>query len=775
VRKLLFIKLACALLIALATPAVADPLRCDLSGYKPIAGITATTTPNDLTVLWDGDRGQQVRLRLVIVDGTPTIQELAIHRATGAWAPLLVNVVPDFRVVSGLRRISNQQLAPLRGLGVELTPAVVDKYRWEPFWDAPLDLSTPSGRGGNPPPAEGVANSPGLPRKPEEITRASAVYRAVGCAVKSEGVRIDVSFPGVQLGVFSGTLRFSMFKGTNLIQQEVLASTARPWVAYKYDAGLRNVPIAASSRVGWRDTGNAWKEYLLNGLVDQHDVALKTSGRIVVADRGAAGSLALFPPPHNFFWAREIAVNLGYNFYRKDSDKTFSLGIRQAEHEDESENQANFALYSARPGSTQRLTVYLYPNADGGQATQAAALAFTHGDHYQPLAGYQVMNHHYHMDLGQRLGQANSLDAAIPDLVALKALGINIVSQIDSVGGSESTPEGAVYPGARPVAGRGAGPGAAPAAAAGRGRSGDQLQIRYNSIEGAKRHSDPTFLIMPSQEYYGSPLGGHTDLLFSHPVYWTAGRALGQPLTDPDPKYGTVYHLGDAADLMEMARRENVLINMPHPRTKGSTGYPDSIKDLPFFSDPHYQGVGFRWGMGLDRSEQRLCEYRCQPLFDDMNNWVADKPIPPKYILSISEVRHQQPGDEIYASAPVTYVKLAALPTGEDHGAIIQALMRGESFVTSGEVLMASWSVNGTGRQRTVSIDLAWTFPLDFVEVISGDGTRTERKVVPVSDQPAMGSHHFEIPFDAAGKKWVRVAGWDIAGDGAMSQPLKLQ
>ncbi len=54
---------------------------------------------------------------------------------------------------------------------------------------------------------------------------------------------------------------------------------------------------------------------------------------------------------------------------------------------------------------------------------------------------------------------------------------------------------------------------------------------------------------------------------------------------------------------MEMARREDVLINMPHPRTKGSTGYPDSVKDLPFFNDPHYQGVGFRWGMGLDRSE----------------------------------------------------------------------------------------------------------------------------------------------------------------------------
>ena len=40
---------------------------------------------------------------------------------------------------------------------------------------------------------------------------------------------------------------------------------------------------------------------------------------------------------------------------------------------------------------------------------------------------------------------------------------------------------------------------------------------------------------MPNQEFYGSPLGGHTDLLFSHPVYWTQGRAAGQPLVETMP------------------------------------------------------------------------------------------------------------------------------------------------------------------------------------------------------------------------------------------------
>jgi hypothetical protein len=37
-----------------------------------------------------------------------------------------------------------------------------------------------------------------------------------------------------------------------------------------------------------------------------------------------------------------------------------------------------------------------------------------------------------------------------------------------------------------------------------------------------------------------------------------------------------------------------------------------------------------------------------------------------------------------------------------------------------------------------------------------------------------MGTRHFEIPFNAAGKKWVRFAAWDSAGNGAMAQPIKL-
>ena len=279
---------------------------------------------------------------------------------------------------------------------------------------------------------------------------------------------------------------------------------------------------------------------------------------------------------------------------------------------------------------------------------------------------------------------------------------------------------------------------------------------------------------MPNQEHYGSPVGGHTDLLFSHPVYWTQGRTAGQPLVENDAKYGKVYHIGEPGDLMEMAKREDVLISMPHPRTKGSTGFPDAIKDEPYFKDPHYQGVGVRWGMGLDLSEQRFCDYRCQPLLDDMSNWVADLPIPPKYILSISEVRYQSPGDDIYSSSPVSYIKLDQVPPPTDVSPVIKTLMRGEYFVTSGEVLIPSWSVQGTSAQRSVVADVEWTFPLEFVEVVWGDGKKTDRQILPATDLPAFGRHHFQIPFDATGKKWVRIAVWDSAGNGAMVQPVKL-
>jgi hypothetical protein len=60
------------------------------------------------------------------------------------------------------------------------------------------------------------------------------------------------------------------------------------------------------------------------------------------------------------------------------------------------------------------------------------------------------------------------------------------------------------------------------------------------------------------------------------------------------------------------------------------------------------------------------------------------------------------------------------------------------------------------------------------VEVVWGDGQRTDRKIISGADLPAFGKHRFQIPVSTAGKKWVRFAAWDSAGNGAMAQPVKL-
>jgi len=148
--------------------AATAPLNCNLSGYQGAAGLNAAATGDALAVTWDGDRNQELRLRFVIDNGTPTIQELAVRKKGGAWGVVAANVTPEYRVASGRRRMDGEAAEGLRENGItEITPEVFEKYQWDPFWDAPLDLSAPTGRGGNPPPADGVANQPGLPRRPD--------------------------------------------------------------------------------------------------------------------------------------------------------------------------------------------------------------------------------------------------------------------------------------------------------------------------------------------------------------------------------------------------------------------------------------------------------------------------------------------------------------------------------------------------------------------------------------------------------------------------------
>ena len=748
-----------------STPS-ADPVQCTLADYKEAPGLKASASADTLTLTWQGERNDELRLHLAIVGGTPTIRELAVRRNGGQWSAVAKEVTPEFRVVTGRRRISEQQLSPLRTWGKVvtpeliqrdkwhpipvITPELIEREQWNPFWDAPLYIPGLDEKKAPP--------NPGLPRRPEEIRRATAVYGVSSCTVKSNGGRLEIEFPGVELGLFTGNLQYTIYKGTNLIRQEVIARTSELSVAYKYDTGLKGLAVGPASRVTWRDLGGNWQDYQLGGAANEAPVGLQAANRVVIAE-SAGGSIAAFPPPHVFFWAREAETNLGYTWYRKDSPSTFAFGVQQAEREGFDVYRGNFALYSAPPGTWQRMAGYFLVSAERAEAALPAVLAFTRSDRFKPLPGYQVMGNHYHAEYGNRLRQLG-IDTRLPDFDVLKAAGINILGDVDTARGTRDGNE---------------------PDAAGR------LATMAASYAAARRHSDKKFLIMPADETstVSLGLGGHSDIMYSHPVYWLERRAAGEPFVEDHPVYGKLYRIGGAADMMEMTRRENMLVYMPHPRTKGSQGFPDAIRDTAHFRDQNYGGAGWRWGMGLDLSERRLADARVMTLFDDMNNWVADTPSP-KYLLAITETQstdrgepvnrpHKVLGDDTYGMNPVNYVKVDPLPGPDDMSTLIDAIRRGDFFATTGEVLIPSYSVQGQGNQRTVVADVEWTFPLEFVEVVWGDGKKTDRQIIAATDLAPFGKKRFQIPFNATGQKWVRFAVWDSAGNGAFVQPVRLQ
>ena len=736
-------KLLTAVFLAiLSADAQAQGLTCGLSDYRAADGLKAEIAGDALQVTWQGDRDRQLRAVFAIRGGQPLIRELAARKAQGNWSAIARDLTPEFEVTSGMRRISEQQLAPLRKLKLD-TPEIIEQQKWNVFWDAPLEV----------PGAKNV--NPGLPRSPSEIRRSRASYQSTGCEVKTDGARLEITFPGLSMGIFNGQLRFTVYRGTNLLRQEAIAKTDEPSVAYKYQAGLKGF-AAAGSRVHWQDVARAWQKYEFGGAPNADPVALRARNRLAVVET-SGGSLAVFPPPHKFFFAREIELNLGYVWYRKDGD-SFAAGVRQGDREEgyrpygvsdavwtrrvnqSRHNTGNFALYNAPPGTWQRMPVYYYLSPDDVPATQRAVLAFTHDDRYKAMPGYQVAVSHFHTHFNEQLSDAGTIDYEPTWAPVFRGLGINIAMMSDFHGDGHASDAG-------------------------------PLRFKEQKVyfDGCRRFSDKSFLIMPGEEP-DATFGGHYTMVFPRPVYWSHVRQAGQQFLEKDPRYGDVYHIGSEAEELDMLKREQGLVWQAHPRTKGSSGYPDAVRESAYFRSDRFLGGSYQ-SLPVDQSEKRLCESRCFGVLDDMNNWTA-----PKYLIAEGDTYMKYPDDETYPHLIVNYVKLDRLPRfDEDWNPILRSMRAGDFFVSSGEVLFRGYGVEGSGPRRTFSADVEWTFPLEFVELVWGDGSTIDRQMLPATEVAAFGNHRFRIPFDAQGKKWVRFAAWDSAGNGAFTQPVHLK
>ena len=691
----------------------ARALECDLTAYRSETGLEAAVGGEELVVKWSGTGGNQLRLRLAIDQGTPVIRAIELRKQS-EWIPLARNLRPEFGVTTGLRRSGH---------------GLPEENRWDVYWDAPLSI--PGAPTGN----------PNLPRKPEEVRRFKASYQATGCKVKTDGARIEVSFPGVSMGIFAGELQLTVYRGTSLLRQELIVKTDEPSVAYKYSGGLTGFSLLDFDKVVWRDLGGHSQEFAFGGSPNQDPVALRARNRLAIL-AGKQGSIAFFPPPHQFFFARQLEINLGYVWYRKDDDRTISAGIR---HGDSHEGynpawiQQVFALYNAPPGTWQRMPVYFYLSPKGPQDCRDSAMAFTHGDRYKPLPGYKTMVTHFHTAFTQELVNSGSLDTVAPWIPAMRALGVNIAHIFDFHGDGHPQDPGPL-----------------------------RLKELENYFAACRRHSDRDFLILPGEEA-NAYLGGHYNILFPKPVYWTHVRPSGVPFVEDHSNYGKVYHTGNAADVFELMKAENALVWQTHPRTKGSTFYPDKIRDTDYLKSDQWLGTAFK-ALPVDLSHKRLGEIRYFGTLDDMNNWGRQK-------VMIGEVDTYKkfPEYDLYGDFNVNYLKLDRTPSFDDWSAINRAVRAGDFFVSTGEVLIRNWNAKRSGERIDVSAEVEWTFPLEFVEVVWGDGEKTGRQIISATDQPPFGSHRFQVRLDAGNKKWVRFAAWDSAVNGAFTQPVHLK
>jgi hypothetical protein len=742
--------------ITLMISSCANKSVFDLSEYQPQEGIQLTADDSVAEITWIGAHERLLTLEFAIESRQPVFRALRMQIEDGTWIPINHDFKPVFSVVSGVRRVTQQQTEPLVELGVPLTEDLLDSIKWDAFWDAPLYLSQdpPSKRQSSIPAAEPFANHPGLPRKLSEVNRASAQFNVQSCRIITDGARLQIVFDGLKLGIFDGYLQLDIIKNENLLRMMVVAKTNHPSAAFKYDAGLADISTDNNFKIVSRDLHKAWESHSFDVEVDKMHIK-KTANRIIAAqfDKSA---LAFFPPPHSFYWARETEEVLGYNWFRKEHEGAFSMGIRQAELEENPEFHMNYALYSARPGKWQRMPMFIYIHSGDAKSALSEALKFTRMDRYKAIDGYKVMGHHYHVGLVNRLKDQEE-GFLVNDISTMKKVGMDIYGVIDGVRDREGRHDrGEAYL---------------------RG-----LKMYYDA---ARLQSDEHFLVMPCDENStgGRPpfLGGHYDIIPSKPIYWRPQRKEDEALYDDHPKYGRVYNCGEPDDLLEMARLENALIALPHPHSKGSTGFPYAIQDSAYYQHPNYFGLGYRWGMGIDASEVRLGEYRFLRLWDQTNNYLAKKGLAPKYAIAISEARSDKgtrgkpSTDDVYGMSPVNYLKIDKVPSIDDMSGIVNALKEGDYFISTGEILITGFELKQEGRKAKFVADLEWTFPLEFVELVWGDGDQIGREVFKTTDLPAFSQKRFALPFDAEAKSWVRFAAWDIAGNGALVNPFVLQ
>src|SRR5690349_22202162 len=178
--------LVATLLLPAAHP---QALPLDVSELRPGA-ITADSTPAGLTVHW---RDENSRPWEALFSLSPDPRLPLISAVSVEGRKVVEDAQPWYRCETGKKG---------------------GQAGWDEFFDFP-------------------------PAAPEGTRAFRAEFHPKNVHVRSIGDRVEVSFDGMRMGIFEGSLRYIFYPGSRLIEQQAAMTTQEPDVAYFYDTGLR--------------------------------------------------------------------------------------------------------------------------------------------------------------------------------------------------------------------------------------------------------------------------------------------------------------------------------------------------------------------------------------------------------------------------------------------------------------------------------------------------------------------------------------------------------
>ncbi|MBV6642682.1 MAG: hypothetical protein KI791_18330 [Cyclobacteriaceae bacterium] len=563
-------------------------------------------------------------------------------------------------------------------------------------------------------------------------------------AVSSSGSRTFIRISDVSFDEFKGHLEITLYNGSPLLNIAAVVSTDTDGRAIIYDAGLIS-SAEKWSAISWMETDGQLRT---SGPLQTGSKNLEVKHRAILGSQ-QTGNIAVFPPPHQYFYPLDEAFNLEFVWhgqYYRDFYPGYGIGIR---HEPKGDLRY-VPWFNSPPGTKQRLNFFVLISEEEAPKTIENVKDYTRGDEYKPLPGYKTFSSHFHNEFIMKVVLAGKPIPPNPEFVdVFKSMGVDIVHL------------GEFHYTAHP-----------------KGPDSLRLKELKTLFEECERLSDEEFLLLPGEEP-NVHLGGHWMQIFPKPVYWVMDRNDDIPFVQNDPTYGKVYHIGSSEEMLKLLELENGLAWTAHPRIKGSIGYPDKYNTEEFYLSDRFLGGAWK-PMPADLSYDRL-GIRVLDLLDDMNNWGQ-----PKRVIAEADLFTVTQENEMWANMNTNYLMLDEIPGFSDGwNEVLTALEKGKFFSTTGEVLIPEFLVNGSrlgeeitlrkNGQADIQFEVDWTFPLQYAEIISGDGNKVYRDRITLDDTTPFGQQVFKKSVNLKGRKWVRLEVWDSAVNGAFTQAIPIK